>query len=49
MDLKSAYYLGERWEYLLELDGLKLRVWGKGPLARKKQWVVLPADGLWIF
>lgn len=39
MDLKSSYYLGERWEYLLELDGLKLRVWGKGPMARGKQWV----------
>jgi len=29
MQLKSALYLGERWEYVLQLGELRLRVWGE--------------------
>ncbi|HEY2989952.1 MAG TPA: ABC transporter ATP-binding protein [Candidatus Binatia bacterium] len=49
MNLKSASYLGERWEYLLTSDALKLRVWGDRPLAPGEYWVEIPPDALWIF
>ena len=49
MYLKSAFYLGERWEYLLTLEELQLRVWGKESLDPGERWVDLPADKLWIF
>ncbi len=49
MNLKSAFYLGERWEYLLVLDGLQLRAWGKESLNAGEHWVELPAEKLWIF
>src|SRR5512132_1166363 len=34
MELQSALYLGERWEYLLHLNELRVRVWGDGPRAQ---------------
>jgi iron(III) transport system ATP-binding protein len=49
MQLKSALYLGERWEYLLQLGELRLRVWGDEQRAPGDHWVVIPRDGLWIF
>ena len=49
MTLKSASYLGERWEYLLVIGGLKVRVWGEAALAPGDYWVAVPADALWIF
>jgi len=49
MHLKSALYLGERWEYLLQLGQLGIRVWGEAPLAPAEHWVFLPENGLWIF
>ncbi len=49
MTLKSASYLGERWEYLLTLGGLKVRVWGEAALAPGDYWVAVPPDALWIF
>ena len=49
MTLRSALYLGERWEYQLQLAGLRVRVWGEGTRAAGEYWVSVPADGLWIF
>ncbi len=49
MRLKSAFYLGERWEYLLMLEGIQLRVWGKERLDCGEHWVELPAGKLWLF
>jgi iron(III) transport system ATP-binding protein len=49
MTLKSASYLGERWEYLLVADGLQLRLWGSEPLKPGEYWVAVPADALWLF
>jgi iron(III) transport system ATP-binding protein len=49
MTLKSASYLGERWEYLFIADGLQLRLWGSEPLAPGEYWVAVPAEALWLF
>lgn len=49
MNLRSAFYLGERWEYLLVVGGLQLRVWGQEPLPPRDHWIYLPPDKLWIF
>jgi iron(III) transport system ATP-binding protein len=49
MNLKSASYLGERWEYLLVAKGLQIRVWGQEALPLGDFWVGFPADALWIF
>ena len=49
MNLKSALYLGERWEYVLQLGQLSIRVWGEAPLAPAEHWVSFPENGLWIF
>ena len=47
--LKSALYLGERWEYVLELGDLRLRTWGETSRPAGEYWVAIPADALWIF
>ncbi len=49
MELQSALYLGERWEYLLHLNKLRVRVWGEGPRAPAAYSVSVPESGLWIF
>ena len=49
MQLKSVFYLGERWEFLLAAGDLKLRVWGQEPLPPREYWVFVPAEKLWIF
>jgi iron(III) transport system ATP-binding protein len=49
MPLKSASYLGERWEYLFALPGLELRVWGERALPAGEYWIAVPADALWLF
>jgi iron(III) transport system ATP-binding protein len=49
MQLKSALYLGERWEYLLELGQLRLRVWGEEQRAPGEYWLAIPQESLWIF
>ena len=49
MQLKSALYLGERWEYVLERGSLRLRAWGDRQYEPGEQWVMVPQDGLWIF
>lgn len=49
MRLKSALYLGERWEYVLELGDLRLRTWGETSRPAGEYWVSIPPDALWIF
>ena len=49
MQLKSALYLGERWEYLLQLRELRVRLWGDKAPPHGEYWVSFPEDGLWIF
>ena len=49
MQLKSALYLGERWEYVLELGDLRLRTWGATSRSAGEYWVAIPPDALWIF
>jgi len=49
MDLKTALYLGERWEYQLQRGDLRVRVWGDTARAPGEYWVMFPQDALWIF
>ena len=49
MQLKSALYLGERWEYVLQLGDLRLRVWGEEARAPGECWVAIPQEEFWIF
>jgi iron(III) transport system ATP-binding protein len=49
MELKTALYLGERWEYQLQRGALRVRVWGEAARAPGEYWVTFPPDALWIF
>ena len=49
MQLKSALYLGERWEYVLQIGDLRIRTWGENSRAPGDCWVSIPPDDLWIF
>jgi len=49
MHLSANLYLGERWEHLLVLGDLRLRVWGEKALPEGDYSVLIPADALWIF
>jgi iron(III) transport system ATP-binding protein len=49
MKLKSALYLGERWEYLFNLGELRVRLWGEERLPEGDYWVSIPENALWIF
>ncbi len=49
MKLHSALYLGERWEYVFQLSGLRIRLWGEERLAEGEYWVAVPENSLWIF
>jgi iron(III) transport system ATP-binding protein len=49
MELKTALYLGERWEYQLQRGDLRVRVWGEAARAPGEYWVAFPAQALWIF
>ncbi|MGE5216219.1 MAG: ABC transporter ATP-binding protein [Chloroflexota bacterium] len=49
MQLKSSLYLGERWEYLLQLGALCLRVWGEEQRTPGEYWLAVPQQSLWIF
>jgi len=49
MKLRSALYLGERWEYVFYLAGLRICVWGEERLAEGEYWVSFPETSLWIF
>jgi iron(III) transport system ATP-binding protein len=49
MNLKSALYLGERWEYLFCLGDLRIRLWGEERLPEGDYWISVPEKSLWIF
>jgi iron(III) transport system ATP-binding protein len=49
MKLKSALYLGERWEYLFFLGDLRIRLWGEERLPEGEYWISIPEKSLWIF
>jgi iron(III) transport system ATP-binding protein len=50
LNLETALYLGERWEYVLAGPDVRLRAWSTTPLAGQGQyWVDLPQDQLWLF
>jgi len=49
MQLKSALYLGERWEYVLQVGDLRMRAWGETSRPAGEYWVSIPSDSLWIF
>ena len=49
MQLTSAFYLGERWEYVLQVGGLRMRAWAETSRPAGEYWVSIPADSLWIF
>jgi len=48
--LITSMYLGDRWEYLLESSGLRLRAFGHEPReAGRDYWVDLPAQACWAY
>jgi iron(III) transport system ATP-binding protein len=49
MQLTSALYLGERWEYQLQLGELRIRMWGDTARPAGECWIIVPPDNLWIF
>src|SRR5258706_9783464 len=49
MQLTSALYLGERWEYQLQLGELRIRMWSDTARPAGECWVAVPSDNLWIF
>jgi iron(III) transport system ATP-binding protein len=49
MTLKTAMYLGERWELLFERGHLSVRVYADAPLPAGEHYVEFPAEALWVF
>jgi iron(III) transport system ATP-binding protein len=49
MTLKTAMYLGERWELLFERGDLSVRAYADAPLKSGEYYVEFPADALWVF
>jgi len=49
MKLETALYLGERWEYALSCEQLRVRAWGPAQLPMGSYWVSFTPDDLWIF
>ena len=46
----TSMYLGDRWEYLFETGGLRLRAFGHEPReAGRDYWVELPAEACWAY
>ncbi len=49
LDLASTLYLGERFEYVFEGHGLRLRAWGSGRLPPGRHSVSIHPEDLWLF
>ena len=49
MTLKTAMYLGERWELLFEREHVSVRAYAEAPPQPGEHYVEFPADALWIF
>jgi iron(III) transport system ATP-binding protein len=47
--VSTALYLGERWDYLLEAGGQRIRIWAPAAPAEKPYWLEFPPESLWIF
>jgi len=49
MTLKTAMYLGERWELWFERGHLSARAYAEAPPAAGEHYVEFPAEALWVF
>jgi iron(III) transport system ATP-binding protein len=49
MALKTAMYLGERWELLFERGHLSVRAYADAPLPPGEHYVEFPEEALWVF
>ena len=49
MQLKTAMYLGERWELLFERSGLNVRAYAETPPTPGEHYVEFPPEALWVF
>ena len=49
MTLKTAMYLGERWELLFERGHLSVRAYAEAPPAVGEHYVEFPPEALWVF
>jgi iron(III) transport system ATP-binding protein len=49
MTLKTAMYLGERWELWFERGHLSARVYAEAPPAAGEHYVEFPPEALWVF
>jgi iron(III) transport system ATP-binding protein len=49
LDLVSTLYLGERFEYVFEGQGLRLRAWGPARLPDGRYDISIHAEDLWLF
>jgi iron(III) transport system ATP-binding protein len=47
--LSTSLYLGERWEHVLTVGGLRLRVWGPQTTSKGEHWIEIAPDDLWLF
>jgi iron(III) transport system ATP-binding protein len=47
--LDTALYLGERWDYLFDAGGQRVRIWAATAPAQKPYWLEFPRESLWIF
>jgi len=45
----TSMYLGDKWEYLFHRGALRIRAYGREPLAPGEHWLQLSPQDLWIF
>jgi iron(III) transport system ATP-binding protein len=45
----TSMYLGDKWEYLFHHAGLRLRAYGREPIAPGDHWLQLAPRDIWIF
>jgi iron(III) transport system ATP-binding protein len=45
----TSMYLGDKWEYLFHAGALRVRAYGRVPIAPGEQWLEMPASDLWVF
>jgi iron(III) transport system ATP-binding protein len=49
LPLVTSMYLGDRWEHLFHLGEMRLRAYGRSPLAAGEHWLEIPRCDLWVF
>jgi iron(III) transport system ATP-binding protein len=47
--LETTLYLGERWDYLFDAGGQRVRIWAPTAPAQRPYWLQFPSESLWIF